>query len=695
MKVFSSERIRNIAVVGHGDAGKTSLVSALLFTSGAVNRLGRVDDGNTVTDYDEDEIERKITINTALAHYIWEDNKVNLLDTPGYRAFILDAKATMVAAETALVVVDAVAGVEVQTEKVWSFAEEFKLARALVLNKLDRERAGFGRSLESLQETFGRTVIPVQIPIGQEREFKGIVDLILNRAFIYETDGSGRFRTVDIPDEHRDESATRREQLIELIAEQDDELMEKFFEQGSLTDDELVSGLHNAISRRDIFPLFCTASTANIGSRQLLDWTVKLFPSPLRREPRMASKTSGSTEKEISIRDDGPASGYVFKTLADPYAGRVSMVKVFTGALKSDSNLRNFNSDRDEHVGNLLVLQGKSHEPVPEVHAGDICAILKLKETTTGDTLGDRSFGAVYKKVEFPEPAISFAVEPKSRGDEDKIGSVVTRLTEEDPSIRFRRDLQTKEFLISGMGQLHIEVVVNKLKKKFGVEVLLKPPKVPYRETITGTADVQGRHKKQTGGRGQYGDCKIRMEPLERGAGFEFADAIFGGAIPRNYIPAVEKGIVEAAEKGYLAGYPVVDFKVTLYDGSYHDVDSSELAFKIAGSLAFKKAMEQARPVLLEPIMNVEVYIPEECAGDVMGDLNARRGRITGMDVTGTSQVIRAQAPMAEMLTYQTALNSMTAGRGSFHMELSHYDIVPPHLTEKIIAEAQKEREEE
>jgi elongation factor G len=694
MKLFDSENIRNIALVGHGDAGKTSLVSAILFSSGAVNRLGRVEEGNTVTDYDEDEIERTITINTALAHAEWKNHKLNMLDTPGYRAFVMDAKATMMAAETALVVVDCVSGVEVQTELVWDFAQDFNLARAFVFNKMDRDRASFSRTLEAVHETFGRAAVPITVPIGEEKDFRGLVDLIRNKAYVYQTDGSGKFKEQPVPENLKEEVERRREEMVEMIAESDDALMERFFETGSLSDQELISGLRKAVQSKAIFPIFCASATWNVGVAHLMDWIVDMFPSPLEREAVPALKGNDNEETEVSIKPKGPTAAYVFKTLADPFAGRITVIKVISGTLKSDSSLRNLSQNTDERIGTLLALQGKAHEPISEARAGDICAVLKLKETTTGDTLGDRGLNFLFKKVQFPEPAISFAVEPKSRGDEDKIGNAIGRIIEEDPSVRFRRDQQTKEFLLSGSGQLHIEVVVAKLKKKFGVEVILKPPKVPYLETITGSAQVQGRHKKQTGGHGQFGDCWIKMEPLPRGGGFEFSNDIFGGAIPRQYIPAVEKGIIESAERGFMAGYPVVDFKVSLYDGSYHDVDSSEMAFKIAGSLAFKKAMEQANPVMLEPIMVVEVYAPEENAGDLMGDLNARRGRILGMDMKGKTQVIRAQVPLAEMLNYAPTLTSLTGGRGSYHMEHSHYEILPPHLAEKVIAEAKKEKEE-
>lgn len=694
MKIFESEKLRNLAVVGHGDTGKTTLVSAMLYSTGAVNRMGRVEEGTTVTDYDDDEIERKITINTAVAYCEWKGHKLNLLDTPGYRAFILDAKAAMTAAETAMVVIDAVSGAEVQTEMVWEFADEFNLPRVVVINKLDRDNASFDRALESAQKVFGREVVPVQVPIGIEKTFRGLVDLIRNKAYLYEWDGNGAFKEAEVPADMADMVAERREQLIEMVAEGDDQLMEKFFEEGSLSEEEILTGLTKSIRNRSIYPAFCASASHNIGIRPLLEAVIALCPSPLDRAAVPAEALKGQVPAELQVRKDGPSAGFVFKTLADPFAGRINLVKVYSGTLKSDSSVKNLTTGSDERLGTLQAFQGKAHEGVAEAPAGDICGVLKLRETTTGDTLATPDLGCRVLKVKYPEPAISFAVEPASRADEEKISVAVARIMEEDPSLRFTRDAQTKEFLLSGSGQLHVEVSVAKLKKRYGVEVLLKTPKVPYRETIVGNADVQGRHKKQTGGHGQFGDCKIRMEPLPRGEGFKFEDVIFGGSIPKQYIPAVEKGVVDAAERGFLAGYPVVDFKVTLYDGSYHDVDSSEMAFKIAGALAFKKAMEVAKPVLLEPVMNVEVYAPEENAGDIMGDLNSRRGRIQGMDIKGSTQVVKAQVPLSEMLNYQPSLTSMTGGRGSYQMEYSHYDIVPAHMAEKIIAEAKREAEE-
>ncbi len=692
MKSYQSENIRNIGIIGHGDSGKTSLVSALLFLSGAVNRLGRVEDGNTVTDHGEDEIDRGITISTGLAHCEWRNNKLNFLDTPGYSAFLLDAKAALRAVETGLTVIDATAGVEVQTEKVWEFCEELNLPRILVINKLDRDRASYERSFKSLQERFGRQVVSLQLPIGEETGFRGVVDLIYNRAFVHPGDRSGRSQEQEIPDDLREAAATAREQLIEMVAESDDVLLDKFFEKGTLEGEDLISGLRKSIVSGDLFPVFCVSATANIGVSQLLDHMVSLLPNPLEGPELVV--VDRKTEEQVGYRPDHQetSAAFVFKTMADPFAGRITLLKVLGGQLKSDGNLRNLQQRTGERLGTLQIFQGKAHEPVEVVDTGDVCGVLKLKATTTGDTLADPSFGYLFRKTEFPEPAISFAVEPKSRGDEEKISSAMGRLTEEDPSITFRRDPETNEFLLSGTGQIHIEVMVGKLKTKYGVEVILRPPKVPYRETITGRAQVHARHKKQTGGHGQYGDCRIRMEPTPRDAGFEFVDEIFGGSIPRQYIPAVEKGIVEAASRGFLAGYPVVDFKVILYDGSYHDVDSSEMAFKIAGSLAFRQAMDQARPVLLEPIMNVEVAAPEENAGDVMGDLSSRRGRIQGMDVQGNSQLIKAQAPLAELLNYAPSLTSMTGGRGSYHMEHSHYDILPAPLAQKVIEAAKQEK---
>jgi elongation factor G len=694
MRVYESDNIRNVGLIGHGASGKTSLTSAMLFVSGAVNRLGRVEDGNTVTDWEDEEIERKISISSALAYAEWNKHKLNLLDTPGYRPFLNDTRLALRVADAAVVLVDAVAGVEVQTEKVWEFADEFDLPRIIVVNKLDRDNASFQRALDSIAEVFGRAPIPIQLPLGLERDFSGILNLISNKAYRFERDGSGKFKEVESPEALRAQAGQHRDKLIERVAESSDELMEKYFAHGTLEGDDLIQGFRKAFAERSIMPILAASATLNIGVPQVLDAIVDFFPAPTRRKVHgVHPKTKEPVERAVSSQE--PLAAYVFKTVADPFTGRISMLRIYSGVMKSDTQYYNQSKEKPEKFGPLQALQGKATTPLGEAQAGDLIAVTKLKETTTGDTLCDPAHPILFPAVEMPEPSITFAIEPKSRGDEDKISSALARITEEDPAIKYHRDPQTKQLLLSGTGQLHVEVTVAKLRKRYGVEVLLKTPKIPYRETIRGRADVQGRHKKQTGGHGQFGDCRIKLEPLPRGANFEFVDEIFGGAIPRNYIPAVEKGIQDAATRGFLAGYPVVDFRVTLYDGSYHPVDSSELAFKVAGSLAFKKGMEEAHPVLLEPIMNVEIYAPQEYAGDIMGDLTSRRGRLQGIDVKRGTQVIKAQVPMAEMVTYAPVLTSMTGGRGSYHMEFSHYDEVPAHVAQKIIEEARKERGEE
>jgi len=694
MRVYESESIRNVGIIGHGTAGKTSLTSAMLFDAGAVNRLARVEDGNTVTDYEEEEIERRISIGSALAHCEWSKKKVNILDTPGYRPFLTDTKLVLRAADAAVVVLDSVSGVEVQTEKVWEYASEFNLPRILVVNKMDRDNASFERAISSVEETFGRSGVPIQIPMGSERNFTGVIDILTNKAYRYERDGSGKFQIVDIPPEHRDAVQQARDKLIEMVAESSDELMEKFFAEGTLTASELLEGLQKSVRARTIFPILCASATLNIGVPQVLDAIVELLPPPgIEKVHGINPKTNEPVERAVNSK--GPLAAYVVKTVADPFTGRISIIRLYSGTMRSDTAYFNQTKGKNEKFGPLQALQGKTMTPVGEVHAGDFFAVTKLKETTTGDTLCDPSQPIVFPAVEIPEPSITFAIEPKARGDEDKISNALARIAEEDAAIKYNRDPQTKQLLLSGSGQLHVEVTVAKLRKRYGVEVILKTPRVPYRETIRGTADAQGRYKKQTGGHGQFGDCKIKLEPLARGSGFEFIDEIFGGAIPRNFIPAVEKGIIEAAAKGFLAGYPVVDFKVTLHDGSYHQVDSSELAFKVAGSLAFKKGMEQAHPVMLEPIMNVEILAPQEYAGDLMGDLTSRRGKLQGIDIKRDMQVIKAQVPMAEMVSYAPVLTSMTGGRGTYHMEFSHYDEVPVHIAQKIVEEANKERKAE
>ena len=690
MKVYDAASIRNVALVGHSGSGKTQLASAILSISNMVNRFGKVDDGTTVTDYDEEEIARKHTLSAALAYAEWNKQKINLIDTPGIGNFLSDAHAGLQVADGALVVVDAVSGVMVQTEKVWSIGDDLELPRLVVLNRLDRERASLERSLASLREACSRTVIPVQLPIGEERSFKGVVDLVTRKAYVFQADESGKFSETAVPQAMEADVNAAREALIEMVAENDERLMEKFFEAGTLTDVELIAGLRSATMAGKLFPLVCTSALLNIGVPQLLDAIGACLPSPTDRPFRAIDKDGAETTRQAD--EKLPAAAFVWKTVADPFAGRITMFRVVSGSLKSDSNCYNRTRDTLERFGHLLLLQGKTQTSVPEIKAGDLGAVAKLKDTLTNDTLGDRSQTVSFPAVKFPEPVLSYAIEPKSRGDEDKISTAMHRLEEEDPSIRYSRDPQTKELLLSGQGQLHIEVTVAKLKRRFGVDVNLKPPRIPYRETIKASTEAHGRHKKQTGGHGQFGDCKIKVEPLARGADFEFVDDIFGGSIPRQFIPAVEKGIQDARSRGYLAGYPMVDFRVTVFDGSYHDVDSNELSFKLAGTLAFKDAMTRARPTILEPIMNVEVHAPSDFAGDLMGDLNGRRGRIGGMDTRGAMTIIKAQVPMAEMLTYEQHLTSATGGRGSYHMEYSHYDEVPAHLQSKIIAASKAER---
>jgi elongation factor G len=696
VKVYEGVNIRNVAVVGHGHAGKTSLVSAMLYTAGATQRLGRVDDGSATTDYDDEEIARKMSLSAGLAYVEWGKTKINIVDTPGFNMFVHEAKMVLPVVDAAIVVVDGVAGVEVVTQRVWNYCEEYNTPRVIVASRMDRERADAQRVLDSLTNAFGRSVIPLELPIGSEKNLSGVVDLVSMKAYTYELGGNGKGKESEIPASMKDSAQAAHEKLVELIAEGNDALMEEFFEKGTIPEEHLIPALHDAIREDRIFPVLFASGLGNISADRLMDFLVEFTPAATERGAVRGEVTSGNGEPpERKVADSEAVSLYVFKTVSDPFAGRISYFKVFSGVLKNDVSLQNFTRNSQEKLAHISVMQGKTAVPVTELHAGDIGAVAKLKDTLTGDTLGDKSAPVQYPKVRLPEPAITFAIEPKTRADEDKLGTGIHKLMEEDAMLRFFRDPQTKEFLIAGTGQQHIEVAVSKMKKRYHTEVNLKAPKVPYRETIRGRADVQGRHKKQTGGHGQFGDCKIKMEPLPRGTEFEFVNDIFGGAIPKNYIPAVEKGIKDAAARGYLAGYPVVDFKVVLYDGSYHDVDSNDLSFQLAGRIAFKKAMEQAKPTLLEPIMSVEITVPDEFAGSIMGDLNSRRGRIQGMDNKGGNTIVKAEVPMAEMLTYGADLTSMTQGRGSFNMEMHHYDIVPAQLQEKIIAKAKEGRGEQ
>jgi len=715
MKTYQGSEIRNVAVVGHAHSGKTTLVSALLHAAKMTPTLGRVDDGSAVTAYDEEDVARGTTMQNALAFAEWNGVKVNLVDTPGFHMFVHEARCAMVPVEAALITVNAVTGVEPMTERVWKYAEEFNLPRALVVNQMDHPRAAASveGTLTALTERFGRLCIPVQLPIVDGKGFEGVVDLVTMEAFFYTPGGDGHGKIGEIPASLKEPAQRAHETLVELVAEGKDELMEEFFREGTIPEQHLITALHEAIREDRIFPVLYSSGLGNVGTDHLLDFLKVYAPAPIEREPvaaraalhavavangQAAVAASSEQSPEIVMRkvaDSEPLALYVFKTMTDPFAGRITFFKVFSGVLKNDATATNYFRRTAEKFSHLSVMQGRNPVAVTELHAGDLGAVAKLRETLTGDTLGDKNAEIFFEPVGMPEPAMTWAIEPKSRADEDKLAPAVHKLMEEDLMVRFFRDAQTNEFLIAGAGQPHIEALVSKLRKRYHTEVTLKAPRVPYRETIRGRADAQGRHKKQTGGHGQYGDCKIKMEPLARGGGFEFVNDVFGGAIPRNFIPAVEKGIQESAARGYLAGYPVVDFKVILYDGSYHDVDSNELSFKMAGRIAFRKCMEQAKPTLLEPIMSVEIEAPQEFAGALMGDLNQRRGRVQGMDGLGANTIIRAEVPMAEMLTYGQTLTAMTQGRGSFHMEMNHYDIVPQLIAEKIVANAKKPTGEE
>ncbi|MFL6446817.1 MAG: elongation factor G [Bryobacteraceae bacterium] len=686
MKLFDSADIRNVALVGHGHSGKTSLCSALLFTAGATDRQLSVTEGNTITDFDEEEVSRQLSITSAVASFPWEKTKFNLLDTPGFSLFLHDTRSVMTAADAVVLVVDGVAGFEASAEKVFEYAEQLKLPCAFVINKLDRERASFEQAMESLTKACGRAVIPIHQPVQNGKALSGIIDLISMRCFSYEGVKNGRGTEGDIPSALSEAASTGHEALVEMIAEGEDALMDEFFATGTLPVEHIVSGLQEEIRDRRVFPVLCAAALQNVGSDLLLRFIADILPSPLDAPPRRVMQNNQEAMK--GIEPSSPPSIFVFKTAADPFAGRVSYFKVMAGAVKDDSRLTNMRTNAAERLAHIAAPFGKGMNPVPEMRAGDIGVVAKLKDTLTGDTLCEKTNCVVFQPVEPPEPAIAYAITAKTRSDEDRLSAALAKILEEDQCLRFYRDPQTKEFLLAGNGQQHLEVVVRHLQRRYGVDVELKAPKIPYRETVRAVASAQGRHKKQTGGHGQFGDCWIKIEPLPRGEKFQFANEVFGGAIPKQYIPAVEKGIVEAAQQGFLAGYPVTDFKVTLYDGSYHDVDSSEMAFKLAGRKAFRAAMQQCRPAILEPIMKVEVETPAEFAGDLMSDFNGRRGRISGMDLKNNHQSIRAQVPMSEMLSYQDDLISKTQGRASFHMEFDHYDYVPAPQAEKIISAA-------
>jgi len=693
MKKFEVSEIRNVGIFGHGGDGKTSLAEAILFDTGVNNRLGSVDEGSSLMDYDQEEIHRKITISSSLAHAEWNKHKLNLIDTPGYANFIADARSCMRVVDGAVIVVGANSGVKVQTETVWEYAQEFEVPVLIYISKIDMERADFQKTVDDVRKSLSSIpCIPVQLPVGTEAEFKGVVDLIQMKAYFFKDDSSGTFELQEVPAELSDEAARRREQMIETLVETDDGMMEKYLEEGDLSQDDCYFCLKKGLIERTFAPILCGASTRNMGVQPLLDMAVMGFPSPQERDHMKGRNAKTEEMEEREAKEDGPFSAFVFKTIADPYAGKLTVFRVYSGMMNPDSTVYNSTKKVKERIGQIYALEGKKQKPLGLAMAGDIVAVAKLKETTTGDTFCDEKHPILFEPTKLPLPIISFALTPKSKGDEDKITSALVRLSEEDPTISLGRDDQTGQVLLSGMGQVHVEVILDKLKRKFGVAVDLSTPKVPYKETIRmAKKGVIYRHKKQTGGRGQFAEVHFDISPRERGAGYEFENALTGMNVPRNFVPAVEKGIAEAMQGGVLAGYPVVDFKVRFYDGKSHEVDSSEMAFKIAAIMALKQGMREANPVLLEPIMEIEVSVPEENMGDIIGDLNSRRGKVLGVDPKGNYQAIRAHVPMAEVLKYAPDLNSMTGGRGQFSLQFSHYEEVPSHLSERVVAQSKKE----
>ena len=688
MGQYETSKIRNLGIIAHGGAGKTSLAEAILFNTGMIDRLGRVDDGTSTMDFEPEEIKRKISITSALDHCEWNGHSIHIVDTPGYGNFIADTRACMRALDCAVVILSAISGVKAQTEEIWSWANEFEIPRVAFVNKLDRERANFLRAIDDMEKALGARGVAIQMPIGAEDKFQGVIDLIHMKACFYPKDGSGTCTEGDIPADCLAEATRLREHMVETVAEAYDALTEKYLETGELTEAEILDGLRVGTMRNTFTAVLCGSATANMGVRQLLDAVCAYLPSPLDRTKAVGTLPKSDDIIERAPDEKEPFSALVFKTTSDPYTGKITIFRVYSGVLTSDSTVFNSTRGVEERIGQIYELEGKKQHPIKQAVAGDIVAVAKLKETITGDTLCDPAKPIVYESAKQLLPVISYAIEPKTKADEDKIHNALHRMIEEEPTLESHRDPQTKEFIISGMGQVHLEVIVEKMKRKFGVDVLLKTPKVPYLETIRGSAKVQGKYKKQSGGRGQYGDCWIELAPQPRGEGYLFEDKIVGGVIPRQYIPAVDKGIQEAAVEGFLAGYPVVDFRVALYDGSFHTVDSSEMAFKVAGSMAFKKAMELCKPVLLEPIVNLKVTVPDENMGDVIGDLNSRRGKVVGVEPKANSQIIRAVVPMSEVLAYSNDLKSMTSDRGLFSMEFSHYEELPTHLSQKVITES-------
>jgi elongation factor G len=690
LKEYKSNKLRNVGIVAHGGAGKTSLAESLLFNAGAITRMGRVDDGTTITDFEPEEIKRKVTISAALAPCEWQDHKINFIDTPGYADFIGEVKGVLRAVDSTLMVLCAASGVEVETEKIWEYARELNLPRMAFINKMDRENADFASVIQEMKEKFGPAVLPIQLPIGSEENFKGIVDLIKMKAII---SSNSQISELDIPDDLQEKAFESRQKLIEVAAEADDELLAKYLDGEELSDDEIKMGLSKGIYQAKIFPVMCGSAYKSIGIQQIMNAILDYLPAP---EAGSVLGTHPISKDVIERKTSDGFSAIVFKTTADPFVGRLSYIRVFSGTMKPDSIIYNASREKTERIGNVFTLRGKHQVALNAIFAGDIAVVAKLQETVTGDTLCEKDKPVIFEPITYPKPMFTMCIEAKNKGDEDKIGNALNRLMDEDKTFKVIKNLETKQLLISGIGELHTEIMAERMKRKFGVDVILSDPKIPYRETIRSTVKVEGKHKKQSGGHGQYGHVWLQLDPLPMGNNFEFVDSIFGGSVPRQYIPAVEKGVRDALLGGVLGGYPMVDIKVTLYDGSYHNVDSSEMAFKIASTMALRKGALQAKPTLLEPICNVKINVPDSFMGDVIADLNGKRGRIQGMEPIGQGTgVIKAQVPMAEMFRYAIDLRSITQGRGYFDLNFSHYEEVPQRIAEMIIATSKKEKSEE
>ena len=694
MTKYSINEIRNIALVGHGDSGKTSLTEAILYDSKMITRLGNIGQGNTTTDYDPREIKKGITINSAFAFLNWKNCTINIIDTPGYLDFITDTKSSLRVVDNAVLVICGVSGVEVQTEKVWDFAEEYKIPKTIFINKMDRERADFYRTKDMINKIFGSSAVSVQLPIGKEDNFRGVVDLIKMKARIYEKSNGERpvFKEQEIPQDMKEEVKSYRNQLVEAVAEFDDEILMKYLDGETLSEDEITSCLKIGIRERKIVPILCGSATMNLGIESLMDFVCEYLPSPAEMPPVSAKNGDNTTEELIENTTDAPFSAIIFKTIADPYVGNLTYFRIYSGKLSGDSSILNSSKNVENKVGKIYKMQGKNQNIISEICAGNIGAVAKLKNTTTGDTLCDKNKPVIFEKIEYPEPIMLLAISPKTKGDEDKLSTALSRITDEDPTVKVYRDDDTGETILAGMGESHLDVVIDTMHSKFGVEVDRTTPKVGYKETIRKNVKIEGKYKKQSGGRGQYGHCWLELKPLGRAKGFEFEDKIVGGVIPRQYRPAVEKGVIGAMKTGVLAGYPTVDMKAIVYDGSYHPVDSSEMAFKVAGSMAFKKGAVKADPVLLEPIMDIEVLVPKEYMGDIIGDLNSKRGKIMGMEETVKGkQMIKAKIPQAEIFKYAIDLRSMTQGRGNFSLKFSHYEEVPVNIAQEIIEKGKEE----